>query len=68
MRKIHQEVCRKIEFDISQKGYKHEPKKVVEHDSWKILWDVIVIQTDHVIETRRSNMVIIDKTKSVQNY
>ena len=64
MRKIHQEVCRKIEFDISQKGYKHEPKKVVEHDSWKILWDVIVIQTDHVIETRRSNMVIIDKTKS----
>ena len=61
-RKIHLEVCRKIGFNVNQKWYKHEPEKVVENDSWKILWD-IAIQTNHVIEARRSDMVIIGKTK-----
>ena len=61
-RKIHWEVCRKIGFDVNEKWYKHEPEKVVENDSWKILWD-FAIQTDHVIEARRPDMVIIDKTK-----
>ena len=31
--------------------------------SWKILWDV-TIQTDHIIEARRPDMVILDKTKN----
>ena len=35
----------------------------MENDYWKILWNV-TIQTDHVIETRRPDMVIIDKTKN----
>ena len=35
----------------------------MENDSWKILWDVS-IQIDHVIEPRRPDMVIIDKTKN----
>ena len=61
-RKIHWEVCRKIGFDVNEKCYKHEPEKVVKNDSWKILWGV-TIQTNHVIEARRSDMVIIDKTK-----
>ena len=61
-RKIHWEVCRKTGFDVNEKCYKHEPEKVVENDSSKILWDV-TIQTDHVIEARRPDMVIIDKTK-----
>ena len=34
----------------------------MENDSWKILWDV-TIQTDHVIEARRPDMVIINKTE-----
>ena len=62
-RKIHWGVCRKIGFDVNEKWYKHEPEKVVENDSWKILWD-FTIQTDHVIEARRRDMVIIDKTKN----
>ena len=33
----------------------------MENDAWKI-WDV-AIQTDHIIEARRPDMVIIDKTK-----
>ena len=35
----------------------------MENYSWKILWDV-TIQTDHVIEVRRPDMVIVDKTKN----
>ena len=62
-RKIHWEVCRKTDFDVNEKWYKHEPEKVVENDSWKILW-YFTIQTDHVIEARRPDMVIIDKTKN----
>ena len=62
-RKIHWKVCRKIGFDVNEKWYKHEPERVVENDSWKILWDV-TIQTNHVIEVRRPDMVIIDKTKN----
>ena len=26
-----------INFDVNEKWYKHETKKVVENDSWKIL-------------------------------
>ena len=61
-RKTHWEVCRKIGLDVNEKWYKPEPEKVVENDSWKILWD-FTIQTDHVIEARRPDMVIIDKLK-----
>ena len=62
-RKIYQELCRKIAFDVNEKWHKHEPQKVVANDSWKILQDVTV-QTDHVIEARRLDTVIIDETKN----
>ena len=62
-RKVHWKVCRKIGFDVNEKWHKHEPEKVVENNSWKILWD-FTIQTDHVIEARRPDMIIIDKTKN----
>ena len=35
----------------------------MENDSWKILWHA-TIQNDHVIEARRSDIVIISKTKN----
>ena len=35
----------------------------MENDSLEILWD-FTIQTDHVIEARRPDMVITDKTKN----
>ena len=62
-RNIHWEICRKNGFDVDEKCYKHEPEKVVENDSCKMLWDV-TIQTDHVIEARRPDMVVIDKIKN----
>ena len=55
-RKIHCEVCRKIGFDGNEKWYKHESEKVVENDSWKIVWD-FAIQTDYVIEARRPDKI-----------
>ena len=58
-RKIYWEVCRKTSFHVNAKWYKYEAEKVVENDSWKKLWD-FTIQTDHVIEERRPDMVIID--------
>ena len=62
-KKIYWEVYRKNGFDVDEKWYKHELEKVVENDSWKMLWDV-TIQTDHAIEARRPGMVIIDKIKN----
>ena len=44
VRKILWEVCTEICFDVNEKWYKHEPEKVVENESWKILWD-FTIQT-----------------------
>ena len=35
----------------------------MENDSWKILWD-FTLQTDHVLQAGRPDMVIIDKTKN----
>ena len=64
-KQIHWEVWRKNDFDINGKWHKHEPEKVVENDSLKILW-VVIMQTDHVIEVRRPVMVIIHKTKNYE--
>ena len=41
-RKIHWKIWRKISFDVNEKWYKHEPEKVVENDSWKILWNFAI--------------------------
>ena len=62
-RKIHWDICRKIGFDVNEKWYKHELKKVVENDSWKILWD-FTIQIACAIQARKPDMVVIDKIKN----
>ena len=62
-RKIHWEVNKKIGFDINEKWYKHESDKVVENDSWNILWN-FTIQTDHVNQVTRPDMVTIVKIKN----
>ena len=42
--------------------YEHEPESVLENEDYKILWKFI-IQTDHVIEARRLDLVVVDKKK-----
>ena len=45
---IHKEMCRKFQFDHTNKWYMHNPAPVLENDSHKLLWD-FNIQTDHLI-------------------
>ena len=44
------------------KWYEHQPESVVENENCKILWD-FNIQTDHVFEARRPDMIVVDKVK-----
>ena len=43
--------------------YEHEPHVVCENKDYKIIWD-FVIQTDHVIESRWPDMIIVEKKKN----
>ena len=57
---IHWEICRKFQFDHTNKWYMHNPAPVLENDSHKLLW-YFSIQTDHLIPARRPDSVIINK-------
>ena len=47
-------------FEAGDKWYEYEPESVLENEDYKILWD-FSIQTDHVIEARRPDLVVVDK-------
>ena len=57
---IHWDLCKKYGAKVQSKWYDHVPEKVEETDHVKILWD-FNIQTDHVIEHRRPDVVVLDK-------
>ena len=57
---IHWYLCKKYGVKVQSKWYDHVLEKVEETDHVKILWD-FNIQTDHVIEHRRPDAVILDK-------
>ena len=57
-------MCKKNKIQVKEKWYEHEPAPVTENEECKILWDFNV-QTDHVIEARRPDMIIIDKVKKL---
>ena len=61
-RKIHWELCRKYGLAASERWYEHQPETVTENDSCKLLLD-FSIQTDHVIQARRPDVILIDKGK-----
>ena len=50
----------KCNFEAGDKWHEHEPESVLENEDYKILWD-FSIQTDHVIEARRADLVVVDK-------
>ena len=56
----HWKLARKYNFEAADKWYEHEPESVLENEDYKILW-VFSIQTDHVIEARRPDLVVVDK-------
>ena len=57
---VHWKLARKCNFEAGDKWYEHEPKSVLENENYKILWD-FSIQTDHVMEARRPDLVVADK-------
>ena len=57
---IHWDLCKKYGVKVQSKWYDHVQEKVEETDHVKILWDCN-IQTDHVIEHRRPDVVVLDK-------
>ena len=57
---IHWDLCKKYGVKVQLMWYDHVPEKVKETDHVKILWD-FNIHTDHVIEHRRPDVVVLDK-------
>ena len=59
---VHLEICWKFQFDHTNKWYMHNPSSVLENDTHKLLWD-FNIQIDHLIPTRRPDLIIKKKNK-----
>ena len=57
---VHWKLAKKCNFEAGDKWYEHEPESVLENEDYKILLD-FSIQTDHVIEARRPDLVVVDK-------
>ena len=47
-------------YEAGDKWYEREPESLLENEDYKILWN-FSIQTDHVIEARRPDLVVVDK-------
>ena len=58
----HWKLCEKYHLEQKDKWYEHTPNSVSENDEVKLLWD-INIQCDHVIETRRPDIVVVNKQR-----
>ena len=58
---VQWDICRKKGFNVPEKWYEHKPSPYTENESFKTLWD-FNIQTDNIIEHRRPDMIIINKT------
>ena len=57
-------MCKKLKFDHTNKWYMHNPAPILENAMHKLLWD-FNIQTDHLIPTRRPDLIIINKKKKI---
>ena len=57
---VHWKLARKCNFQAGYKWHEYEPESALENEDYKILWD-FSIQTDHVIEARRPDLVVVDK-------
>ena len=59
---IQWELCKRFNFDYTNKWYMHNPTSVLENETYKLFW-YFEIQTDHLILARRPDLVIITKEK-----
>ena len=59
----HWKLCEKHNLERKGKWYEHCPDGVVEDDDAKLIWD-INIQCDSVMETRRPDLILVDKRRN----
>ena len=57
---VHWKLARKCNFETGDKWYEHVPESVLENEDYKSLFD-FSIQTDHVVEAQRPDLVVVDK-------
>ena len=59
---VHWKLAKKCNFEAGDKWYEHEPESVLKNKDYKILWD-FSIQTYHVQEAGRLDLVVVDKKR-----
>ena len=57
---VHWKLARKCNFAARDEWYEHEPERVLQNEDYKVLRG-LSLQTDHVIEARRTDFVVVDK-------
>ena len=61
---VHWELCKQLEFNHADKWYENKPESVLENEKSQLFWD-FEVQTDHHIEDRRPDLLIVDKEKKI---
>ena len=61
---IYWEMCNKFKFDHTNKWYMHYPAPVLEKDTHNLLWE-FDIHTDHLISSRRPDLIMINKKREL---
>ena len=59
-RYVHWLLCNKGSLERAEKWHEQQPEALIENQNFKLLWDFI-IQCDRFIETRRPDIVLVDK-------
>ena len=59
---IHWEMCKKFKFDHTNEWYMLNPAPVLENNTHKLQWN-FHIHTDHLISTRKPDLIINNKKK-----
>jgi hypothetical protein len=57
---IHWNLCKRYQLEHRRNWYEHQAESVTENEKAKILWDC-AIQTDHIIQARRPDIVVQEK-------
>ena len=57
---VHWNLCKRYGLDHKRNWYEHVAEKVTENDKAKVLWD-FSLQTDHVIQALKPDIVVKDK-------
>ena len=59
---IRWELCKKLKLYHINKWYMHNPESILDNEMHKLLWN-FENQTDHLISSRRPDLVIINNKK-----